>query len=220
MDTKDIVALLELLPKTILAASVLVAVAVFRKPVTERLVPSLQSAEIWGIKFDFLKSELKIIEKQRTNAMRAELGPYLTESTFAALQHRAERMKATLSQMRLIWVDDMHPSQNLRERRALAALGVFVDPVRTTDEAIDLLKQVSYQGVITNYSRTDDHGAERLLSEIGKKHPHRQTIFYAGEERPVPKGALGYAVLPDELLHLVMDLAERGRDVGGWLTRE
>ena len=170
------------------------------------------------MKFEFLKSELKAIEEERATTMLSEIGWSLTDEAFVALQRRAERLKEILPKMHFVWVDDLHPFQNLGERRALAALGISIDPVKTTDEALRLLDLARYEGVITDYSRPDDQGAARLLEGIKKKNLHRQTIFYAGHERPIPAGDLGYTVFPDELIHLVMDLAERGRSVGGSLT--
>jgi hypothetical protein len=46
MDVKDAVALLEFLPKTVLAVTALAALIAFRKPIVERLLPNLRSAEV------------------------------------------------------------------------------------------------------------------------------------------------------------------------------
>ncbi|MFZ0479572.1 MAG: hypothetical protein WAL71_10510 [Terriglobales bacterium] len=57
---------------------------------------------------------------------------------------------------RLLWVDDEHPYQNVRERRVLLAAGIAVDLARSTDEALQWLYRSSYDVLITDASRPND----------------------------------------------------------------
>jgi hypothetical protein len=49
----------------------------------------------------------------------------------------------------------------------------------------------------------------RLIQLMKAEHVHRPTVIYCGVERPVPPGAFGLTIRPDELLHLVIDVCER-----------
>ncbi len=56
----------------------------------------------------------------------------------------------------VLWVDDQHPYQNVRERRVLIAAGMTVDLAKSTKEAMEWLQRAKYDIVITDASRPDE----------------------------------------------------------------
>jgi hypothetical protein len=54
----------------------------------------------------------------------------------------------------LLWVDDKHRIENIGERRALSALGISTDDVRSTEEALELFRfGATYDILISDMDR-------------------------------------------------------------------
>ncbi len=123
---------------------------------------------------------------------------------------------------RVLWVDD-RPQGNHHERAALARLQIEVVCATRTDEALALLRaaQPPFDLVISDWQRDGD-GPEaglalaRAMHDEGRKLP---LLYYHGEfdatrraqrrQQALEAGALGEAVLPQELIESVV-LALRG----------
>jgi len=114
----------------------------------------------------------------------------------------------------VLWVDD-HPENNRNERRVLQSLGIFVDEVRSTEEALASLRRASYDLVLSDMARDGDAEAGlRMLSAMRTGGIDVEVIFYVGLINPlagVPPGAFGITARPDELVHYVLDVLERRR---------
>lgn len=117
---------------------------------------------------------------------------------------------------RLLWVDDV-PEGNQHEAEMLARLQIELVPVRSTDEALALLRQDSegFDLVISDWSRRGeppDAGLrlQQAMQQLGLKQP---VVIYHGEFHPERRqqraeaarraGVFGEAVVPMELLGLV-----------------
>lgn len=123
-------------------------------------------------------------------------------------------------QKRVLWVDD-HPEYNLFETAALAKLQVEVVAVQSTQQALDLLARDTegFDLVISDWSRTNEaaHAADAglyLLQCLRGQGCVLPFVIYHGEFNPALRqqraaqaraaGALGEAVLPDQLLKLAL----------------
>lgn len=57
-----------------------------------------------------------------------------------ALEERASRMSKKIQGARILWVDDGHPNRNILERSALEKLGIIIDTLKSTSDALEYLK--------------------------------------------------------------------------------
>lgn len=152
-----------------------------------------------------------------------------TPTDFAPFQSRIERSAKKITGSTILWVDDNHPTQNLRERRALSALGISIDIVGSTADALRLFEiAAKYDAVISDmdrppqadnatpcYGSTDVKGAgcgllKALHGKLGTGMP--PTIIYAGSFDPslgTPPYAIGITNRVDHLLQFVLDALER-----------
>jgi len=124
----------------------------------------------------------------------------------------------TPEQKRVLWVDD-RPQGNALEIATLAKLQVEVVTVRSTDDALQRIDADSgerFDLVISDWERRAD-GREAglaLAARLRSQHPQTPLVFYHGEFGPERRaerarrareaGALGEAVVPGELLALVL----------------
>lgn len=116
-----------------------------------------------------------------------------------------------LDNKRVLWVDD-NPDNNLWERNALEALGVKVNPVISTEKAIEALSAPGeeYNIIISDMTRgANKMAGYELLSQVqnsGRKTPF---IIYAGSSTPeqervaIERGAVGRASDPENLIRIV-----------------
>ena len=143
------------------------------------------------------KSNVNVPEEQRSLAVR-----------------RAVRLEEMLKGVRVLWVDD-HPENNDVERNMLGALGMIVDLAPTTELAMQRLKGIHYDLVVSDILRNGDEKAGlQLLAETRKLGLPPLVIFYAQAYDPgrgVPPYAFGMTNRPDELLNLILDVIERLR---------
>ncbi len=113
----------------------------------------------------------------------------------------------------ILWIDDQ-PLNNEFEQQALHIIGGNITQALTSSEASDLLDTSSFTLVISDISR-EGKATEGLtflkdLMQQGKEVP--PFIFYTGQVRRdlgVPPYAFGIADMPNELIHLVLDVIMR-----------
>ena len=120
---------------------------------------------------------------------------------------------------RVLWVDD-HPEGNAAEIAALARLQIEVVTVRSTADALTRLSAdaaaAPFDLVISDWHRKDDGplAGLSLLSAMRDRHHGQPLVFFHGAFGTVERtalavsaraaGAHGEAVMPDELMRLVL----------------
>ena len=175
--------------------------------VPQKLEPSAPGDELLGRVVDGIAQQIR-----SANAVRH--GPPLDAS---ALRQQVLRLIDTPQQKRVLWVDD-RPQGNALEMATLAKLQVEVVCVRSTSEAMLRIGSdpEPFDLVISDWERSSD-GAEaglELLKRMREANVAPPLVFYHGEfgsakraERAAQAqaaGALGEAILPGELLALVL----------------
>lgn len=127
-------------------------------------------------------------------------------------------------QKRVLWVDD-RPEGNRHEIAALAKLQIEVVTVRSTGEALARLEadQEGFDLVLSDWSRPEaaegmPSAALKLLRALAARPQRLPVIIYHGESDPARRarrrdtllraGAFGEAILPGELLDLVVRALE------------
>jgi CheY-like chemotaxis protein len=110
----------------------------------------------------------------------------------------------------VLWVDD-RPINNTYERQALEALGIQFTISKSTEDALEKLKQKTYAVIISDMARPPDQRAGYVLLEnVQAMHIPTPFIIYAGSKRPEHiaearrRGAFGTTNDPQELFELVI----------------
>lgn len=110
----------------------------------------------------------------------------------------------------VLWVDDQ-PSNNVRERQALEALGVNFVLSTSTEDALEKLKHQRFDVVISDMGRHPDSQAGYTLLDMLRASGDRSPfIIYAGSRAPEHRvearrrGAIGCTNRPDELFEMVL----------------
>jgi len=100
----------------------------------------------------------------------------------------------------------------------LKQLGIEVDYALNTEEALNLLKTVKYNLILSDIARERPDGTKvpnagiLTLEKLREEKFTLPLIFYIGDlDRSLgcPAQAFGITDRPDELLHLILDVLER-----------
>ncbi len=116
----------------------------------------------------------------------------------------------------VLWVDD-RPNNNIYERQALEALGVSFVLAKSTDEALQKIKERSFDAIISDMGRPPDARAGyTLLDKLRAMGDNTPFIIYAGSRTAEHQaearghGAIGCTNRPDELFEMVLRALGRG----------
>jgi CheY-like chemotaxis protein len=111
---------------------------------------------------------------------------------------------------RVLWVDD-HPENNVYERRSLEALGVRFVLAKSTEGALERIREQSFDAIISDMGRGEDTEAGfTLLDKLHSAGNNTPFIIYAGtravqlRSKALQKGALGSTNNPVELFELTL----------------
>ena len=140
--------------------------------------------------------------------------PEITAGTLDQVARRAERLLPIVSGARVLLVNDV-PSQMSYVIQLLRNLDVEVELATTSEAALDMLADGSFDVVISDMARdgVNDEGL-KFLTQMRRKGLHRPTIFTVGRyepERGTPAYAFGITNRVDAMLHFLFDVLERER---------
>ena len=156
------------------------------------------------------------VSQQIVLAHRHRSAASLDETQAALLQQQTRALIDLPEQQRVLWVDDC-PEGNRFEAAALAKLQIEVVTARSTDEALRII-EADHEGftlVISDWERVGEakQAGLRLLARLRQAGVQWPLIYYHGavDETRARRaaqaraaGALGEAVLPAELMQLVV----------------
>jgi hypothetical protein len=206
-----VAALIGIVPQLLLILVILVLLVVFRRPLRTQVLPRVSRVSVAGVQVELQPAELRrAFEEQPSPIDR----PLPSEASIDAVRARAERNAAAIRACRAIWIDE-HPEWTRAERLALHRIGVFVEPVRSVDEARILIRHGiggrPADVVISDIASDDGSKHDREVVELVQSaEPPIPLIFYVGRVSPgVPPGAFGITNRPEVLWQLVMDVLER-----------
>ena len=156
------------------------------------------------------------VSRQIEQAGRQRSAPPLSANGAAVLQAQTRSLIDLTDQQRVLWVDD-RPEGNRFEISALAKLQIEVVTARSTDEAMQAIAADTegFGLVISDWERDSEpaQAGLRLLARLRQTGNASPLVFYHGEQgarraqraaEARAAGALGEAVLPDELMALVL----------------
>lgn len=132
----------------------------------------------------------------------------VSEATTPKLLRRAA--KSTI-----LWVDDS-PTNNVYERQSLEALGINIIESKSTEDALEKIKQVHFDVIISDMGRPPDLKAGyTLLDKLRSAGNQTPFIIYAGSRAPehraeaLRRGAFGCTNRANELFELVLSALGR-----------
>lgn len=156
---------------------------------------------------------------EQVAAAQRTRGAPLDQAGERALLEPVQRLIDQPAQRRILWVDD-HPDHNRFETASLAKLQIEVVSATSTDAALAALEGARSDGepfdlIISDWSRPWE-GREaglKLLRRMRNAGHAQPVVYYHGEFDPARRarrsgraraaGALGEAVLPQELIDIV-----------------
>lgn len=162
------------------------------------------------VEYSLQKENAKaIMEVAKVQKGLSEPGPVSRKPHEGIKRSIDHELVEKLSTASVLWVDD-DPSNNVLERLSLETLGVAVTTVETTDEALEQLRTVDYDVVVSDMGRSgNDHAGYDLLEEMQKAGNDVPFVIYAGEwsrefvRETRRKGGFGNTNDPQVLLELV-----------------
>jgi len=204
MTPEVAIEIIKIIPGILWFIFVVILVIRLYGPIKTELLPHLRELKVLGVEATFIREELeKATRKQETE---------ISQEARSKVERRLHRDIPLLRKMRVLWVDD-NPDNITYESRILRSVGVHVDVVTSTEQALSMLSQNGYDLVISDIARDGvlDEGL-RFLSEMRRRGLYHPIVFYAGAidwDRGTPPYAFGITNRVDHLLHYVMDIAER-----------
>jgi len=204
MTPEAVIELIKIIPGILWFVFAVILVTRLYGPIKEELLPHLSELKVLGVEATFIREELKkAARKQETD---------ISQEARSRVERRLHRDTPLLRKMRVLWVDD-NPGNIIYESRILRSVGVHIDVVTSTEQALSALSGNDYDLVISDIARdgVPDEGL-RFLSQVRSRQLHRPTVFYTGVvdwDRGTPPYAFGITNRVDDLLHYVMDIAER-----------
>lgn len=115
----------------------------------------------------------------------------------------------------VLWVDD-RPSNNVHEREALEAFGISFVLSTSTEDALEKLKQRTFDAIISDMGRPPDPQAGYTLLDSIRAHGDKTPfIIYASSRSPghqaeaKRRGAIGCTNRPSELFEMVLSAIGR-----------
>ena len=209
MSQETISALIGIVPQLLLILIVAVVLLALRRPLFDKILPRVSRVSLIGLQVELQPAEIRRgLETQRVG----ERTILPSDAVIGTVAERAARSGDVIRGRLVVWIDD-HPEWTRTERLVMQGFGLFVEPVRTTDEARDVMtKGIGGRSVDLVISDIHvDNGSSRLADavQIGAD-SSVPVIFYVADARGgVPPGAFGLTTRPDELWHLVIDALER-----------
>jgi CheY-like chemotaxis protein len=210
MSEETINALIGIVPQVLLILIIGIVVLAVRRPLFENVLPRVSKVSLIGLQLDLQPREVQEAFKSQDSP---DSRPPPSDAALGEVGRRASRNAEVIRGRTVLWVDD-HPEWTRAERLVMHGTGIFVEPVRTTDEAADVLERGlagrTVDVVISDIGVTGGARRDEEILRLASAHGQVPVIFYIGRPRDgVPAGAFGLTTRPEELWHLVMDALER-----------
>jgi CheY-like chemotaxis protein len=153
-------------------------------------------------------TQQKEMDQSGAPAPAPEVRPEVLADSIRAAAAAAPRLR----NRSILWVDD-HPANNALIARAIAALGVRIDAVKTTEEALTRLQAAHFDLIITDMTRGRDPDAGLDFIQKAKALDPQAKIIVYSSRRASSKfpgaynlGAVGATSDPTDLFNRVVAL--------------
>jgi CheY-like chemotaxis protein len=201
---------IELIPSLLWFFLVVFILILFYRPIRDNLLPRLGGLKAGGVEIlfaaDSMDASIELAEKDQRWKVK------VSAVDKRRVLNRVRQHLNILEGAQILWVDD-YPENNINERRMFRQLETEIDIARSTQEALDILKNGNYDVVFSDMARGENTAAGlEFLEQFRKTGKTTPVIFYIGvldPEKGTPAQAFGITNRPDELLHLTLDALER-----------
>lgn len=211
-----LIALIPLIPKAITFLLCTLVLYLFYEPIKSRLSTDLTKVEVFGITAEFDRDQFQQVKR---------LSSPDSSAVFQSVNQRLKYVHPLIVGGKVLWIDDNHPTQNARERELVRSMGIAIDIVSSSDEALDLVCRTTefglmpYDVIVSDVDRDGNvkEGVDFFYKHLGML-GDAKFIMYTDDpellETPdthgeVPTFLFGATQFYDELLHLLMDALER-----------
>jgi len=209
-DPKFVAEIVKSIPAILWFILFVIILLLFYRPLRNELLPSLTGFKAMGVEISFVKDSIDaaIELAEKSPQWKVEISPRDKERVL----NRVKKHLKIFRDVQILWVDD-HPENNLNEHRMFRQLKTEIDIAKSTEEALEILKNGRYDLVISDMARGDSaiSGLD-FLKRFRMEDKTTPVIFYVGIFDPtmgIPPLSFGITNRPDELLHLVLDVLER-----------
>lgn len=196
-----LIELIKIAPTLVLYMVILIVFLRYRKPFVDGFLPKLNTFKAFGIEFSLVREGIENAARS-VNKTNVQASPSLMER----LSRYSRRP------LRVLWADDQ-PESVMYEIGILQSLGIMVEPAKTSANALEKLARGQFHLVVSDIRRGDNptDGLD-FLATMRQRELHQPVIFYVTNfqrEKGTPPYAFGITDDPNELIHLVLDAAER-----------
>ncbi len=152
------------------------------------------------------------VENNLTKSIEQKGKESLSPQVKDALYDRMSNFKEKKININLLWIDE-NPDFIQYESDLIKSLGIHIDFATSSSQALESIHTNQYQIILSDISRNNQSGEGfRFHKELIDKGIDIPYIFYTAfvkREKGVPPYAFGIAALPNELLHLILDILAR-----------
>ncbi|MEO6039771.1 MAG: response regulator [Saprospiraceae bacterium] len=201
MDNQLLIELIKITPTLLLYTVILIVFLRYRKPFVEGVLPKISGFKAFGFEASFVREGIESAARSAN-----KIGVQASSSLLNRLSYYQKRA------LRVLWVDD-NPDTVMYESGVLQSLGMQLEFAKTSVNAMDRMGREKFQLVISDINRGGHQTAGLDFMRDMRTHQMQvPMIFYVSTLDPakgVPPGAFGITDDPNELIHLVLDVAER-----------
>ncbi|MBL7806106.1 MAG: response regulator [Saprospiraceae bacterium] len=201
MDKALLIELIKITPTLVFYLVILIVFLLYRKPFVEGVLPKISGFKAFGIEASFVREGLE-------GAMKAgrSTNVQVSSSLMQRISHYPRRP------LRVLWIDD-NPDTVMYESGVIQNLGMLVEFAKTSANAMERLEREKFQLLVSDIRRGEKN-TEGLdfMARMRAVQMNQPVVFYVSEldrTKGVPPGAFGITDDPNELIHLVLDVAER-----------
>lgn len=184
-----------------------------RKPLKEAIPRMTRFGALGVVEVEFTKVE-RLLTKAVENRDQESTGPLVSRADRRAVLRRLDHATVYLKDGRILWVDDL-PEGNSYLTALFRQLGMVVDEVTSTDEALARLDRHTYDLVISDIHRgADSQAGIEMLHTFRSRGIRLPVIIHAARFDPtlgVDPMIFGGTNRVDDVVHYVIDVMERVR---------
>lgn len=202
--------LIDIIPSCLWFFLVVFVLLLFYRPIRDNLLPKLGGFKAMGVELFFAEDSMDASVELAEKDQRWKVKVSAVDKR--RVLNRVKQHLNIFKGAQVLWVDD-YPENNINERRMFRQLETEIDIARSTQEALEILKNGRYDIVFSDMARGENAAAGlEFLEQFRKIDETTPVIFYIGvfdPEKGTPAQAFGITNRPDELLHLTLDALER-----------
>ncbi|WP_077060343.1 response regulator [Streptomyces sp. MP131-18] len=198
--------LIDTVPSALWVAFAATMYFTLRGTIVGRMVPRMTAFRAMGIEVELASELLDRASAGNDTAVSATD----RRTALGRLEHAAEFLRGGT----LLWVDD-HPEGNAPLVELFRTVGMTVDVVLSTEDAVPRIPRRPYDVIISDLDRDGDPQAGiKMLRELERYHIAVPVLIYTRRFDPtkgVDRRIFAATTAPVDLVHYVIDLMERAR---------